>query len=49
MFLFEKKYIPVPRYFWKVLEDQTTNTAAVFIGLNDPHTTSSPPELCTNK
>ena len=28
---------------------QTTDTATVFIGLNDPHITSTPTELCTNK
>ena len=61
-------YIPAPRYYWKVLQDQvrendelsdesielmdglqTTDTATVFIGLNDPHITNTPTELCTNK
>ena len=63
-------YIPAPRYYWKVLQDQvrendglseesssielmvdfqTTDTASVFIGLNDPHITATPTELCTNK
>ena len=61
-------YIPAPRYYWKVLQDQvrendglyqssmelmddfqTTNTATAFIGLNDPHITTTPTELCTNK
>ena len=59
-------YIPAPRYYWKVLQDQvrdqrneesielmaglqTTDTATVFIGLNDPHVTRTPTELCTNK
>ena len=28
---------------------QSTDTATVFIGLNDPHVTTTPTELCTNK
>ena len=28
---------------------QSTNTAAAFIGLNDPHEKSVPLELCTNR
>ena len=35
--------------FWKVLVDQETNNAVAFIGLNDPHRTSPPEELCSNR
>merc|ERR1712066_475910 len=49
IFLYNDVYIPAPRYYWKVLQDQTTDTATVFIGLNDPHTTFTPLELCSNK
>ena len=48
IFLYEDQYLPAPLYFWKVLRDQETNTAAVFIGLNDPHSRRAPVELCPN-
>jgi len=44
----QDKYIPAPKYYWKVLYDPATKTAAAFIGLNDPHATEAPEELCTN-
>ena len=49
IFLYEEKYVPAPRLFWKVLHDQHSNTAAVFIGLNDPHKSEAPPEVCPNR
>jgi len=49
IYLYNKEYIPAPLYYWKVLQDKSTNTAAAFIGLNDPHETSVPLELCTNR
>ena len=33
----------------KLIFFQSTNTAAAFIGLNDPHEKSVPLELCTNR
>ena len=45
----EEKYLPAPRFFWKVLHDKYSNTAAVFIGLNDPHESVAPLELCPNR
>ena len=49
IFLYKEKYVPAPRLFWKVLQDKETNTAAVFIGLNDPHSSLAPLELCPNR
>ena len=49
IFLFDDKYVPAPLYFWKVLLDRETNTAAAFIGLNDPHSRRAPVELCPNR
>merc|ERR1719334_447605 len=45
----EKSYVPAPKYYWKVVKDPKTETAAVFIGLNDPHTKEAPKELCENR
>lgn len=44
-----KQYIPAPLYYWKVLHDPATNTAAAFIGLNNPHAETAPKELCPNR
>ena len=49
IFLYEDKYVPAPRFFWKVLREKDSNTAAVFIGLNDPHERVAPLELCPNR
>ena len=49
IFLYEDKYVPAPRFFWKVLRERDSNTAAVFIGLNDPHESLAPLELCPNR
>merc|ERR1712080_40540 len=50
IFLEEKKsYVPAPKYYWKVVMDNETETAAVFIGLNDPHVKEAPKELCKNR
>jgi len=43
-----EKYVPAPLYYWKVLYDQESDTSAAFIGLNDPHATAPPQQLCTN-
>ena len=32
-----KKYIPVPKYYWKVIQNGATGEAIAFVGLNDPH------------
>jgi len=44
-----EKYVPAPKYYWKIVQDPQTNTAAAFIGLNDPHTNVAPLELCRNR
>eukprot|EP00092_Neocalanus_flemingeri_P008407 GFUD01009063.1.p1 GENE.GFUD01009063.1~~GFUD01009063.1.p1 ORF type:complete len:458 (-),score=83.36 GFUD01009063.1:40-1413(-) len=49
IFLFNSSFIPVPEYYWKLVQDPQTNKAAVFIGLNNPHTRTAPTELCTNR
>lgn len=46
--LFNATIIPAPLYYWKVVEDPQTCTAAAFIGLNDPHRETPPTDLCTN-
>ena len=33
----EERHIPAPKFYWKVLKDETKNQAVAFIGLNDPH------------
>ena len=33
----DKKYIPAPKYYWKVLQNDVTGEAIAFVGLNDPH------------
>eukprot|EP00088_Acartia_fossae_P004726 TRINITY_DN12039_c0_g1_i1.p1 TRINITY_DN12039_c0_g1~~TRINITY_DN12039_c0_g1_i1.p1 ORF type:complete len:466 (+),score=83.33 TRINITY_DN12039_c0_g1_i1:41-1438(+) len=44
----QTRYVPAPLYYWKVVYDPTTQTGAAFIGLNDPHATEPPTELCDN-
>ena len=31
------KGIPVPKYYWKIVYDETENQGVGFLGLNDPH------------
>jgi hypothetical protein len=33
----DKKYIPAPKYYWKVLKNEKDGKAVAFVGLNDPH------------
>jgi hypothetical protein len=47
--LYNSTYVPAPQYYWKVVQDQTTNTAVAFIGSNDPHVSAAPLELCRNR
>jgi len=42
------RYVPAPKYYWKVLYDAETDSGVAFIGLNDPHATEAPEELCDN-
>merc|ERR1712121_7380 len=44
-----ESFVPAPKYYWKVVQDPETKTAAAFIGLNDPHTNVAPLELCKNR
>jgi len=44
-----ESFVPAPKYYWKVVQDPETKTAAAFIGLNDPHTNVAPVELCKNR
>lgn len=32
-----KQYIPVPKYFWKVMHNERTDEVVAFVLLNDPH------------
>lgn len=41
-------YLPVPKYFWKVIHNPTTNEAVAFVGVNDAHLTSKPSRICSN-
>ena len=45
----QESFVPAPKYYWKVVQDPETKTAAAFIGLNDPHTNVAPIELCKNR
>ena len=36
IYLFNGTYVPVPKYYWKKVQDPKTNTGVVFIGSNDP-------------
>ena len=45
----QESFVPAPKYYWKVVQDPKTKTGVVFIGSNDPHGTSAPSELCSNK
>ena len=46
----DKKHIPAPKFYWKVLKDETKNQAVAFIGLNDPHADDISPDeaFCTS-
>jgi hypothetical protein len=44
-----ESFVPAPKYYWKVVQDPETKTAAAFIGLNDPHRNVAPLELCKNR
>lgn len=44
----ETRYVPAPLYYWKVVYDAETDSGVAFIGLNDPHVTKPPTELCDN-
>jgi len=49
IYLYNNTYVPAPQYYWKVVQDQSTNTAVAFIGSNDPHASRVPLELCPNR
>ena len=46
----ESRHIPAPKYYWKILMDETSNQAVAFIGLNDPHADDIHPDeaFCTS-
>nr|XP_040570009.1 uncharacterized protein LOC121119415 [Lepeophtheirus salmonis] len=48
IFLLEKKFIPVPRYFWKVLHDPARKKAVAFVGYNNVLRKTSPKPICTD-
>jgi hypothetical protein len=31
--------MPIPRFYWKVLRDSSTNLATAFVGMNNPYIT----------
>ena len=45
----ESPYVPAPKLFWKVVFDPTTGQSAAFMGLNDPHATAAPKNICKNR
>jgi len=45
----EQSLVPAPKYYWKLVRDPINDTAAVFIGLNDPHIKSPPRKLCRDR
>ena len=46
----EERHIPAPKFYWKVLKDETKDQAVAFIGLNDPHADDVHPDeaFCTS-
>ena len=46
----EKRHIPAPKFYWKVLMDEKKDEAVAFIGLNDPHSHDVHPDeaFCTS-
>ena len=42
-------YIPVPKYYWKIILNEVTKEVAAFVGLNNPHADDIPLEeaFCT--
>ena len=44
LFLLQDKYIPAPKYYWKILFNEVTKEAVGFVGLNDPHSEDIPKE-----
>ena len=48
MFLYKNTHVPVPEYFWKVIEDPVDMKAVAFIGSNDIYLSSSPMLFCEN-
>jgi len=49
IFLSSSSYVPAPKLFWKVVLDPATGQSAAFMGLNDPHATVAPKNLCKNR
>eukprot|EP00095_Tigriopus_kingsejongensis_P006847 maker-scaffold176_size284796-snap-gene-0.14 protein:Tk06847 transcript:maker-scaffold176_size284796-snap-gene-0.14-mRNA-1 annotation:"duplex-specific nuclease" len=43
-----KDYLPVPKYFWKVVHNPQTNHAIAFVGMNDAHLDFTPSRICSN-
>ena len=46
----DERHIPAPKFYWKVLKDETKDQAVAFIGLNDPHADDVHPDeaFCTS-
>ena len=42
-------YVPAPKLFWTVVLDPVTGQSAAFMGLNDPHATVAPKNICKNR
>ena len=44
-----KWYIPVPKYYWKIILNEVTKEVTAFVGLNNPHADDIPLEeaFCT--
>ena len=40
----DKWYLPVPKYYWKLLLNEVTKESVAFVGLNDPHSEDIPQE-----
>merc|ERR1712002_190777 len=45
----EQSLVPAPKYYWKLVRDPINDTAAVFIGLNNPHIKKAPRKLCKDR
>ena len=42
-----KKWIPAPKYYWKVVYSQKRDEGVAVIGINNPHESERPTELCS--
>jgi len=45
IYLYNKDQLPVPRYYWKILQDPVGEAGVAVVGINNPHLSSVPESL----